>query len=118
MKNKASKLKVLLAFMGTISISACGGGGSDSGGVEKNVTSCISSESQTNSLGLTQTVLRNNCGFAVNLGRGLTDITAIVTLEPGATESGIFIGGFIACRPPSQPIDRDDSVARDLDCSD
>lgn len=117
MKSRILKVKVLLVLVVSIVISACGGGSSNSGGVQNNVTSCITTETRTNSIGLIETTLTNTCDFTVTLGRGVTSIGTIVTLEPGATDTTLLVGGFIACRPPSQPIDRDESVSRDFACT-
>lgn len=117
MKSKILKIKVLLVSIVPIAISACGGGSSDSGGVQNNVTSCITTETRTNSIGLIETTFTNTCDFTVILGRGVASIGAIVTLVPGGTDTTLLAGGFIACRPPSQPFDRDESVGRDFACS-
>ena len=117
MNNLITKFSLITIL--SLITSACGGGGStDSGGVQSDVTGCITTESVVSSLGLSQTIFTNSCDFAVTLGRGLTSVSTIVTLEPGATNSEFTpVGGFIACRPPSQPFDQDDSTLRDFACT-
>ena len=116
MKSKITKIKTLLVATVSIYISACGGGGSDSGGAQNNVTSCITTETRTNSLDLTETTLTNTCDFTVTLGRGVVSIGTIVNLEPGESDTTILVGDFIACRPPSQPFDRDDTTGTNFAC--
>lgn len=118
MKNKIFNVKLVLATTATLVITACGGGKSESGGAQNNVTNCIKTEEKKNVIGLTETVFTNTCDFTVILGRGLVSIRTIVTLPPGGTDASIIPGSFIACRPPSRPIDKDDSSGVDFACTD
>jgi len=117
MKSRVIKIKCLLVSASILFLSACGGGGSDSGGAQNDVTSCIARETRETSLGLTETTLRNICDFSVTIGRGVTSVSTIVTLAPDATDVTILVGTLIACRPPSQPFDRDDDIGTDFDCT-
>jgi hypothetical protein len=116
---KFTNASLYLIALFTVFLSACDGGKSKSGGSqEKNVTSCIVIEEQENNLGLTEKVYRNTCSFAVNFGYGLVSVSTITILEQDAIYTSVLPGGYIACRPPSQPYDRDDTAARDFACTD
>lgn len=116
MKSTVVRFRFLLGSVGVALLVGCGGGGSDSGGAQNDVTSCITTERTTDN-GLSRTTFLNTCDFAVNFGRGVVTISEIITLQPGGSGSAFILGGFIACRPPSQPIDRDDSAGRDFACT-
>jgi len=102
---------------------ACGGGSSSSGGggavsnESQSVSGCISrtDDVSVEPLGepggpvLTRydTTFTNNCDFAVNVGIAATSNLRRVSLGPGMSvnHSAIIVKpSFIACRPPSQPI--------------
>lgn len=116
---------VSLAFFLTFILSACGGG-SSSGGEQanKNVTFCIGTEEvQVGSVTIIRDGIRftNNCGFVVNFATAFAGIIpeSIIVLDVNEqlVADPTFFIEYIACRPPSVPVDLDSSSGLSLSCS-
>lgn len=108
-----------------VMIVGCGGGKSDSGAGqrEKNVSSCISIRTEPSSLGNIELIIfKNNCELQVNLGTVSIGITlrGPFVLNKDEEHESILVSKteFIACKPPSVPIDKDSSPTKvELECS-
>jgi len=114
---------------------ACGGGSSSSGGGQasdpsRDVSACISrtddvrmEPAEFGEITYRDTTLTNTCDFAVNVGVAeMFDLSRSVPLGPdmSVTNTALspFETSFIACRPPSQPINTcNNIVCLKLGCS-
>jgi len=111
-------------------LTACGGGSSSSGGGQasdpsRDVSACISRTDEVRveppgefggpEMRWIDTTLTNTCDFAVNVGIAqIFDLSRSVPLGPdmSVTNTALspFQTSFIACRPPSQPINTCNNV--------
>jgi hypothetical protein len=105
--NKIKLIKVSTSLSAAFVLTACGSGGSSSGGGDSTpkepvVNQCVGIETfADNSIQLT-----NVCSFAINVNIFRTSGTSFTQIQPGATQRDqpLSDGLIVACTAPSQPV--------------